>query len=69
MTYQWEELEEELSKITGEYIVIHFHDNENQVYIGQEKVIKFKQKNFQQYKDTRDYFVKKLKKYAPEYLL
>ncbi len=69
MTYQWQELENELSKMTSEFVVIDFYDNENRIFIGQEKVIKFKQKNFQQYKDTRDYFVKKLKKYAPEYLL
>ena len=69
MTYMWQELEVELSKMTGELVIIDFYDNENHIFIGQEKVIKFEQKLFKQNKDIRDYFVKNLKKFAPEYLL
>ncbi len=69
MTYQWQDIENELSKMTGEFIILEPNGEKLKIFIGIGDVVKIKNKQFQQTNDTRNYIVKKMREKAPEYFL
>ncbi len=65
----WEDLEEELSKLTGKYVVIDLSEPDHwKVFIGYD-CVRVTHRFYDQYRDTEKYIIAEVRKNLPEYFL
>ncbi len=64
----WEDIEDELSKLTGQYVAIDHSEDYWRVFIDCD-CVRVPQNLYQQHKDTQNYIIDEVKKEFPEYFL
>jgi len=69
MLNMWEELEEEISKMTNQYVVIDLSEQDYWKVFIDHSCVRVNHKFYEQYRDTKKYITDEIKKELPEYFL